>query len=84
MYTLIRQAGVRQSLFAEAPSLAVSLVAAELFYKFHSFVFECLAFLATWVAVSYLVRLLSASYSRAKTVLLAGSDSSELRQRGTA
>ena len=66
MYTLIRHAGVRQSLFAEAPSLAVSMVAAELFYRFHSFVFECLAFLATWVAVSYLVRLASVSYSKAR------------------
>ncbi|MGH9766233.1 MAG: hypothetical protein ACREAB_02260 [Blastocatellia bacterium] len=39
---------------AEASSLTLSIVTAELFYKFHSFTLECLAFLATWYAVSYL------------------------------
>ena len=32
-----------------------SLVIAEMFYKFHSFSWECLAFLATWGALSGLV-----------------------------
>lgn len=30
------------------PSLGVSLVVAEKFFKFHSFTLECLAFLALW------------------------------------
>jgi hypothetical protein len=30
------------------PALAASMIIAELFYKFHSFTLECLAFLATW------------------------------------
>jgi hypothetical protein len=34
-----------------APSAAVSIVIAELFYKFHSFTLECVAFLATWYVV---------------------------------
>ena len=42
-------------LWKEAPSLAISILAAELFYKFHSFTLECLAFLATWVVVSWTV-----------------------------
>ena len=32
----------------QGPALAGSIVLAELFYKFHSFTLECLAFLATW------------------------------------
>jgi hypothetical protein len=38
-----------------APSAAISIVIAELFYKFHSFTLECLTFLATWYAVDQLV-----------------------------
>jgi hypothetical protein len=37
-----------------APSAAVSIVIAELFYKFHSFTLECLTFLATWYSLSWL------------------------------
>jgi hypothetical protein len=32
------------------PAGAGALVVAELFYKFHSFTAECLAFLVTWLA----------------------------------
>ena len=59
MYSLYRQLGLRKSLTAEAPSLAVSLLIAELFYKFHSFTLECVAFLATWLAISYLFSLVA-------------------------
>jgi hypothetical protein len=52
MYSLISQLGWRQGLQREAPALCLSMVAAELFYKFHSFTLECLAFLATWCVVS--------------------------------
>ena len=38
-----------------APSAAVSIVIAELFYKFHSFTLECVAFLATWYVVDQVV-----------------------------
>jgi len=31
-----------------------ALVIAELFYKFHSFVLECMAFLATWLVLDLL------------------------------
>src|SRR5438105_855290 len=48
MFTLLRHAGLRRSLWAEAPCLGVSMITAEAFYKFHSFTLECLAFLATW------------------------------------
>ncbi len=55
MYTLIKNPELRNGLVAEAPSLAVSAVTAEIIYKFHSFTAECVAFLATWFAVSYLL-----------------------------
>lgn len=48
MYTLVRQTPLRQLLLEQAPIIAISFILAELFYKFHSFTLECLAFLATW------------------------------------
>jgi F0F1-type ATP synthase assembly protein I len=66
MYALIRHIGVRESLLVEAPSLTLSMIVAELFYKFHSFTLECVAFLATWLVVSYLARLVPVALSRTK------------------
>jgi len=37
----------------EAPALGVSLLLAEIFYRFHSFSLECIAFLLTWAALSW-------------------------------
>lgn len=54
MYTLIRQTEMRQRLLTEASSMTFAMVIAELFFKFHSFTLECLAFLATWYALSWL------------------------------
>ena len=57
MYTLTRVIS-RQQLFTEQlPALGTALVVAELFYKFHSFTLECLAFLATWYAFDGLISL---------------------------
>jgi hypothetical protein len=52
MFTLWHQVGFRRSLATEVPYLIVAIVVAEVFYKFHSFTLECLAFLATWCALS--------------------------------
>ncbi len=57
MYTLFRHFGLRKALRAEVPSLALSILLAEILYKFHSFTLECLAFLATWFVISYLFSL---------------------------
>jgi hypothetical protein len=51
MYTLIRSIPLRTLLSTQAPALLASFVIAELFYKFHSFTLECLAFLATWFVI---------------------------------
>lgn len=55
MYTLIRSVPLAQLLTRQLPALAGSLVVAELFYKFHSFVLECTAFLATWFVLDALL-----------------------------
>jgi hypothetical protein len=57
VYTLIRHAPLRQALTAEAPACLISFVIAETFYKFHSFTLECIAFLLTWSALSFLFSL---------------------------
>jgi hypothetical protein len=54
MYTILRHPGTRRLLLTEAPSAAIAMAAAEWFYRFHSFTLECLAFLATWCALSAL------------------------------
>jgi hypothetical protein len=51
---MVRSAGIRETVLAEVPALAMSLLIAEAGYKFHSFTLECLAFLATWFVVSSL------------------------------
>ena len=52
MYSSIQLLG-RRFLVDEAPSGVAAVVIAELFYKFHSFTLECLAFLTTWYIISY-------------------------------
>lgn len=58
MFTLIRSLPTRQLLLEQLPTFTVSFVIAELFYKFHSFTLECIAFLITWyvldAGISYL------------------------------
>lgn len=51
MFTLIRETTVRDLLLKQAPAIVTSLVVADLFYKFHSFLLETAAFLGTWLVV---------------------------------
>ncbi|MFN7921363.1 MAG: hypothetical protein U0Q16_14775 [Bryobacteraceae bacterium] len=53
MYHLIRNLGVRNAVIQEAPGLVISLAIAEFFFKFHSFLLECTAFLPVWYCVSW-------------------------------
>ena len=48
MFTLLRTLSVKRLLIEQLPALASAWLIAELFYKFHSFTLETLAFLATW------------------------------------
>lgn len=56
MYTLVRSLPLRQVLLEQAPVFGLALVIAELFYKFHSFTLECLAFLGSWYVLDAVVR----------------------------
>ena len=58
MYSLVRTVARRDLLLQHAPALGVSMVIAELFYKFHSFTLECAAFLVTWYVLSWVQSLI--------------------------
>jgi hypothetical protein len=58
MYTMIGLIPYRQLLVEQLPVLTASILLAELFYKFHSFTLECVAFLATWYLLDAAVKLL--------------------------
>ncbi len=53
MYNLVKSQGLVGTLAYEAPGATCAIVVAEIFYKFHSFTLECLAFLVTWYAFSW-------------------------------
>ena len=38
-----------------APSAVIAIVITEIFYKFHSFTLECVAFLVTWYVVDQVI-----------------------------
>jgi hypothetical protein len=48
VFTLIHFMSPRDVLVRQLPVMGISLVIAEVFYKFGSFTLECLAFLGTW------------------------------------
>ncbi len=53
MYETIRSQGLSTTIVREAPAATGALVVAEVFYKFHSFTLEFLAFLLTWWAFGW-------------------------------
>lgn len=54
MYTLLKSVGLQVVLAQEVPYFIISFVIASLFYKWHSFAWETIGFLATWAILSYL------------------------------
>jgi hypothetical protein len=66
MYQILRRQYARGLLVRESIPFGVALFVAELFYKFHSFTLECLAFLATWFALSWLASRLLPQARRAQ------------------
>ena len=62
MYTLVKAIPLRNLVLEQVPALGLSLIIAEMFYKFHSFTLETVAFLATWFVadggISFVRRLL--------------------------
>ena len=57
MYTLLKNIALSEVLKRELVPFVVSFVIAEMLYKFRSFALECLAFIATWVVLSFLLSL---------------------------
>ena len=53
MFELVRSAPIAHLLSHQLPVFVVSLVIAEVFYKFGSFSLECIAFLGTWLAIDF-------------------------------
>jgi hypothetical protein len=66
MYTLVRSMPLKQLLIEQLPTLIVAIIIAELFYKFHSFTLEALAFLATWFVVDALYRIIAQAVGQQK------------------
>lgn len=58
MYTLTRLLSVKRLTYEQLPAIGLAWLIAELFYKFHSFTLECLAFLATWFVIDAAIQLL--------------------------
>lgn len=56
MYSLIRSLSARKIFLEQVPTLTSALIIAELFYKFHSFILECAAFLVTWFVLDAIVQ----------------------------
>jgi hypothetical protein len=63
MYSLLRNVGLRKALSSEAPSFMLSMLTAELFFKFHSFTLECASFLTLWFVLSYLFAMARAAFA---------------------
>lgn len=55
MHAFVKGIAGRELFLQQLPAFAASLFIAELFYKFHSFTLECLAFLATWYVLDLLL-----------------------------
>lgn len=55
MHRFLKSMTLRQICTEQLPALALSIVIAEFFYKFHSFTLECLAFLATWWVIDLVI-----------------------------
>ena len=64
MYTLLRTAGIRSALIAEAPSFLVAFLIAHVFFKFGSFGLELVAFLACWWLLMFMKELVWRSVRR--------------------
>lgn len=48
MYTLSKLISRKDVFLNQLPLIMLSMFISELFYKFHSFTLECVAFLVTW------------------------------------
>ena len=54
MRQMMKANGVWRTLKQESAPALLALIIAEVFFKFHSFTLECVAFLATWYVLSWI------------------------------
>ncbi len=64
MYLMLKANGLIPTIKLEVPTGIAAFAIAEVFYKFHSFSLECLAFLATWFIFSWLASTGSELFSK--------------------
>ena len=64
MFTLLRMLPIKRLALEQFPALAIAWLLTELFYKFHSFTFECGAFLGTWFLLDALLQFVIAITQR--------------------
>ena len=55
MARFLRALTTKQIFFEQLPIMVASTVIAEVFYKFHSFTLELIAYLATWYVLDLLI-----------------------------
>jgi hypothetical protein len=55
---------VREFLTQQATTIGLSLIIAELFYKFHSFLLETSAFLVTWFVIDWVRQFVTNALTR--------------------
>ena len=85
MHRFIKSMTTREILAEQVPAMTLSMLIAEMFYKFHSFTLECLAFLGTWYLLDLLIRLVFKLILRKQTRLdQASKQDNELGQVGRA
>lgn len=58
MFRLLTSISTGELFKRQLPVFLIAFLIAELFYKFHSFTLECVAFLATWFVLDGAVQLL--------------------------
>jgi hypothetical protein len=69
MYTLIKSISLRYLVVEQLPAIGISLVIAEVFYKFHSFTLECIAFLATWFVLDVAIKSILDFFSKRSDIV---------------
>jgi hypothetical protein len=63
MFALIKYSTLPQFIAKRLSGLVASLIIAEAFYKFHSFTLECVAFLATWFLIDFVIELIANKFA---------------------
>lgn len=64
MYQFLTSLSGQELAIRQVPAFTVSFIVAALFYRFHSFALECLAFLVTWFVVDAFIEVVRRVMSR--------------------